>query len=147
MRYVCIVLCLMCLLVSRPADACQCVDPSLGEAAAWAKVAFVGTITKVTKHKDCEKGHEKDDWCVHWDTYDVVVEGVWKGNVVAHVVVSGGAGCGDCSVGTLGKVQGQRWLFLGSAIPLTVRMCSGTRRATDAATAYMTKKYGAPKQP
>jgi hypothetical protein len=145
MRLVVIVL---CLLAARPADACRCADPSLGDAAATAKIAFVGRIAKVDHHKTCEPGHEKDDWCVHWDTYDVDVEDVWKGTVSAHVVVSGAGGCGDCSLHELGKnVVGQRWLIFAQAVPVKLRICSGIRRATDAATAYMTKKYGAPMHP
>lgn len=134
------------LCAAADAIACKCVPPSLGTAAARAKVALVGTITEVIETKHCNP-KRPNRWCGSTFEYKVTVEGVWKGSVdTTTVTIDSGSGTGDCSRGRLGKVVGQRWLILADD-ELRIRLCGGTRRATTAVIATMTKRFGAPKVP
>ncbi|HEY5924627.1 MAG TPA: hypothetical protein VIV11_23270 [Kofleriaceae bacterium] len=139
-----VVLCLSYAVV----HACKCSKPSVASAAAQAKLVFVGTITKQHEAKSCAPNHPT--WCRSSFTYDVSVEGVFKGTVDKAVTVDAGHGRGDCSPGALAKkVEGSRWLFFTSTAkqPLFIHMCGGTQRATDKAIAAVTKKLGAAKAP
>jgi hypothetical protein len=124
---------------------CKCAEPALGDAVKRADAAFVGTITGVDKQATCRYPNHPD-WCTHSYTYTIAVEGVWKGTVPAKVTLSTGSGTGDCSMGSLGSQK--RWVFVANVRTggkLAVRMCGGTRVATPATVAAMTKAYGAPK--
>ena len=143
-----LILCLFALFMMPlpTADACtmECDWPGPAAAAKRAKVAFVGTITKTTASKRCAPRHPT--WCTTSYSYEVTVEGMWKGTVDKTVVVSAGSGAGDCSNGPLASksVDGQRWLFFSENDALSIRLCSGTTRATERAIAAVTKAVGAP---
>jgi hypothetical protein len=124
------------MLAARPALPCQCKDASLAAGAARAKVAFVGKIVKADDRKVCVP-----EGCDVVTTYEVQVEGVWKGVVPTKVAMKNG----DCAIGSL--AVGDRWVFLGQSLPFELNICSGTQLATDSAIAFMTKTYGAPKHP
>jgi len=148
MRYVCVLIAIIVILESPLADACRCPQPSVATAAARAKVAFVGTITKVHENKKCDPKHPT--WCTSTFTYDLTVEGVFKGSVAKTVTINTGHGRGDCSSGSLGKdVENTRWLVFSSSTkePLFNHLCGGTQRATEKSIAVVTKKLGAPKAP
>jgi len=130
------------------AEACRtsCKAPSARAAARAASVAFVGTITKTTVVADCDPNHPT--WCTRSYSYEVSVEGVWKGKLGRTITVAGGSGTGDCSIGALGKsVDNQRWLFFSRDLPVTLRICGGSRRATDTDIAAITADLGAPAAP
>lgn len=130
------------------ADACttSCKTPSARGAARAASVAFLGTITKATVHEKCVPRHPT--WCTRSYTYEVAVEGVWKGTLGKTVVVDAGHNRGDCSIGSLGKdVTNQRWLFFSRKTPVQLRICGGSRRATDKDIAAITADLGAPAAP
>jgi hypothetical protein len=119
------------LLSPTPAIACQCGTPSLAAAAQHADVAFVGTITRVTATKTSV-------------TYEVAVEGVWKGKVPASARVTTVAG--DCPLVALDP-EIRRWVFFTDQT-FSLGMCGGgTRPATTATVAAMTKLRGAPRSP
>lgn len=123
-----------------------CQGPSPASAAKQSKVAFVGTITKTIVTSDCHPKHP--DWCTHSYSYEVAVEGVWKGSLGKTITVDAGSNTGDCSQGKLGKnIDGQKWLFFSRQNPVKITMCSGTRRATDAHVAAITRALGAPSTP
>ncbi|MFN0245268.1 MAG: hypothetical protein ACKV2T_00075 [Kofleriaceae bacterium] len=138
-----------------PADACttSCnLRPAAASAARAASVAFVGTITKTNVAEKCVPKHPT--WCTRTYTYEVTVEGVWKGSLGPTIVVDAGHNRGDCSIGSLGKdVTNQRWLFFSrdrsreKSTPVKLRMCGGSRRATDKDIAAITAGLGAPVAP
>jgi hypothetical protein len=133
---------------SRPADACKCATPSLATAAARAKIVLVGTIAKVNEDRRCDPRHPT--WCTSSFTYEVTVEGVFKGSAGKTIRIDAGHGRGDCSPGSLGKhAVGQRWLVLSTSTqaPLFIHMCGGTQRATTANLDTLAKQLGAPKAP
>lgn len=135
-------------LATAIAFACRtsCKTPSARGAARAASVAFVGTITKTTRTEHCDPKHPT--WCTRSESYEVAVEGVWKGKVGKTITVDAGSGAGDCSIGSLGKnLDSQRWLFFSRATPVTLRICGGSRRATDPDIAAITADLGAPTAP
>jgi hypothetical protein len=138
-----------------PADACRTScnrRPAAASAARAASVAFVGTITKTNVHETCVPKHPT--WCTRSYTYEVTVEGSWKGALSPTIVVDAGHNRGDCSIGSLGKdVTNQRWLFFSrdrsrtTSSPVKLRICDGARRATDKDIATITAALGAPTAP
>lgn len=147
MRLIVLAACLVLGLRAPVADACTCARPSLATAAARAGVAFVGTIT--TQHDDPRCDPKHPTWCSHAWSYEVRVEGVWKGALPRTVTVRAGSGHGDCSRGSLGRrVVGQRWLFFAArGREVSIRTCGGTRRATSSAIAWLSRRYGRPAAP
>lgn len=148
MRFVLVSIVLAISLTTAIAFACRtsCKTPSARGAARAASVAFVGTITKTTRTEDCDPKHPT--WCTRSESYEVAVEGVWKGKVGKTITVDAGSGAGDCSIGSLGKsVDRQRWLFFSRGTPVTLRICGGSRRATDTDIAAITADLGAPRTP
>lgn len=148
MRFVLVSIVLAISLTTAIAFACRtsCKPPSARGAARAASVAFVGTITKTTRTEDCDPKHPT--WCTRSESYEVAVEGVWKGKVGKTTTVDAGSGAGDCSIGSLGKnLDHERWLFFSRGTPVTLRICGGSRRATDADIAAITTDLGAPRAP
>lgn len=55
---------------------------------------------------------------------------------------------GDCSIGSIGKnVDNQRWLFFSRTDAISLRICGGSRRATDKDIAAITADLGVPATP
>ena len=133
----------MPIVIATPvADACQCVPPSLTRAVTRAKVAFVGTVTKEHKQRQCDGPR-----CFDAYTYTVRVETVWKGTLDKTVTVDAGQGR-DCTFGRLASVPvGTRWLFISSHdAPVLARRCTGTQLATTEVLAAL-ERIGKPTRP
>lgn len=148
MRRLLVLLVLALLTPPAIAYACttSCKTPSARGAARAASVAFVGTITKANVVEDCVPKHPT--WCTRSYSYEVTVEGVWKGTVGKTITVDAGHNAGDCSIGSLGKnVTNQRWLFFSRTTPVRLRMCGGSRLATDRDIAAITADLGAARTP
>jgi hypothetical protein len=149
MRLVLIVIFVAASLATAIAYACttSCKTPSARGAARAASVAFVGTITKTNRTDQC-RYPKHPTWCTSSYSYEVTVEGVWKGQVGKTITVDAGHNRGDCSIGSLGKdVTNQRWLFFSRHNPVKLRICGGSRRATDKDIAAITADLGAPAAP
>lgn len=112
-----------------------------------AKHVFVARVIEETRQKldsaDC-RAHA--DWCVFTYTYTFAVEGTWKGDVPAEVVIDTGTNTGDCS---MGRLRSARYVIFANGTPdaLRLHMCGGTRAATKVILAEMTRAFGAPKAP
>jgi hypothetical protein len=150
MRLTCLAIAILVLcIVPALAFACQCVTPSLANAAKHANVVFFGTISAVHELKTCEPNHPTR--CSTGVVgYDVTVEGVFKGKVGATAKLDPNGGGSTCAPGSLGKnVKGTRWLVFTSSTqePFSLHICSGTQRVTAKAIAALTKQLGTSKTP
>ena len=132
-------------LAARPAAACRCSQIGVRAAAKTATQVFVGRIVKETRQKvDSPECRAHPDWCSFTYAYTFAVESRWKGDVPAEVVIDTGTNTGDCS---MGRMSSKLYVLFatGTADALRLHMCGGTRPATTALLAEMTRAFGAPK--
>lgn len=121
-----LVLLVIVALFARPADACRCTPLGIRAAMKEAKHVFVARVVRTTGQ-------------------DVAfaVEGRWKGDVPAEVVIDTGTGTGDCSIG---RLRSARYVIFATGTPdaLKLHVCGGTRPATTALLAEMARAFGDP---
>lgn len=142
-----VVLLAVVALAARPAIACRCTPLGLRAAMKDAKHVFVARVVKETRQKvDSADCRAHPDWCSFTYAYTFAVEGTWKGDVPAEVVIDTGTNTGDCS---MGRLRSDRYVIFAKGTPdaLQLHMCGGTRGATKALLAEMTTAFGAPKAP
>ncbi len=110
-----------------------------------AKHVFVAKIVRelprVTNAKQCQG---RPDLCLYAYSYKVAVEGSWKGDITKDLELD--MSQDDCS---MGKLTSPRYVFFaeGTAAAPRISGCNGSRPATAAVLAEMTRMFGAPARP